>query len=68
MSKGTKGGYSPDKSRNKTIAQVSILVICFVMIAALTVMFSNFSKKKGEDYQNPELVQRKVPPCKDGLL
>ena len=61
MSKGTKGGYSPDKSRNKTIAQVSILVICFVMIAALTIMFSNFSKKKGEDYQNPELVQRKVP-------
>lgn len=61
MSKGTKGGYMPDKNRNKTIAQVSILVICFVMIVALTIMFSNFSKKKGEDFQNPELVQRKLP-------
>ncbi len=62
MSGKSKGGYAYDKNRNKTIAQVSILIVCFVMIAVLTVMFSSFSKKKnGTDYQNPTLVQRQVP-------
>ncbi len=61
MSDKSKGGYAYNKNRNRTIAQISILAVCFVMIAALTIMFSNFSKKKGEDYQNPTLVQRQLP-------
>ncbi len=51
-----------NKGKNKTMVQVSILIVCFVMIALLTVMFSSFFKKKsGKDYQNPTLVQRQLP-------
>ena len=57
-----KGGYAYDKNRNRTIAQISILVVCFVMIAVLTIVFSTIGKKKnGTDYQNPVLVQRQLP-------
>lgn len=62
MSEIKKGGHYSAKSKNRTIAQISILVVCFVMIVVLTIMFSSFSKKKqGQDYNNPDLVQRKLP-------
>lgn len=62
MSGKSKGDYAYNKNRNRTIAQVSILVVCFVMIAVLTIMFSSFGKKKnGTDFQNPTLVQRQLP-------
>ncbi len=57
-----KGGYAHDKNRNRSVAQISILIVCFAMIALLTVFFSNMGKKKdGEDYQNPNLIQRQLP-------
>ena len=58
----SKGGYAYDKDRHKSIAQISILVVCFAAIALLTVFFSSMGKKKsGKDYQNPTLVQRQLP-------
>ena len=51
-----------NKGKNKTVVQISILAVCFVMIAVMTIMFSSFFKKKsGKDYQNPTLVQRQLP-------
>ena len=58
----SKGGYAYDKDRHKSIAQISILVVCVAAIALLTVFFSSMGKKKsGKDYQNPTLVQRQLP-------
>ena len=51
-----------NKGKNKAVVQISILAVCFVMIAVMTIMFSSFFKKKsGKDYQNPTLVQRQLP-------
>ncbi len=61
MSEKKKGGYEYSKSKNRSIAQISILVVCFIMIAVLTIMFSNFTKKEGQNYDDPTLVQKKLP-------
>lgn len=55
-------GSNYKKDKNKTAIQISVLIVCFVMIAAMTILFSSFFKKKnGTDYQNPTLVQRQLP-------
>lgn len=62
MSDNSKNGYDYNKNKSRTTAQILLLVVCFVMIAALTIMFSSFFKKNsGKDFSDPTLVQRQLP-------